>query len=87
MIYIENYLAGRTDEFRDSEARLTITDGVETLKVAVDPAGYNDEQYWLAGCIRSDGGGGGFEWRAVEEFEQRNPYQGKKLHCMQIFGL
>jgi uncharacterized protein YfaP (DUF2135 family) len=84
MIYIDNY-SGQAAQFRDSEARLTITDGIETVKVSIDPAGYNNEKYWLAGCLRSNGDG--FEWRNVETFEQTSPYPAKKLHCMQVFGL
>ena len=87
MIYIDDY-TGRPEQFRDSEVRLTITDGIETVKVSLDPAsggGYDNEKYWLAGCVRSDGDG--FEWRNVETFERTSPFPAKKLHCLQVFGL
>jgi len=98
MIYVEDYsmedsLGPRNNpprtydptgqQFRDSQVRLTITDGVQTKKVDMKKAGYNKEQYWLAGCVRSDGDG--FEWKEIETFETNSPE--KDLRCMEVFGL
>ena len=64
MIYIDDY-SDQPHLFGDSEARLAIMDSVETVKVKIDPAGYSNEQYWLAGCVRPRREGG-FEWKSVE---------------------
>jgi len=84
MIYIDDY-SRRPEQFKVSDARLTITDGVQTVKVKICPSSFNNERYWLAGCIRSTEGG--FEWKNVETFERASPRWAKQLHCMQVFGL
>merc|ERR1719187_629106 len=89
MIYVDDYSMHDNsdengDQFRDSQARLTITDGVETVKVDFEESGYNKERYWLAGCVRSDGDG--FEWKKIETFARSLDRQ-TLLRCMEVFDL
>ena len=84
MIYIDDY-SNQPAQFRDSEARLTVTDGVQTVKVNIEEAGYNNEKYWLAGCVRSDGDA--FEWKSIETFEAGSPLEDQALRCMEVFQL
>ena len=84
MIFIADY-SNQPAQFRDSEARLTITDGVQTVKVNIEEADYNNEKYWLAGCVRSDGDA--FEWKGIETFETGSPLEEQALRCMEVFEL
>merc|ERR1719219_1205335 len=54
LVYVDATTSDRT-EFRDSEARITITDGYETTVVKMVVNQYANERYWVVGAIQFDG--------------------------------
>merc|ERR1719290_261333 len=54
LVYVDATTSDRT-EFRDSEARITITDGYETTVVKMVVNQYANERYWVVGAIRFSG--------------------------------
>merc|ERR1719495_383579 len=54
MIFIDDY-SNIPDQFKDSAARITITDGVQTIRVNIVTKEFAEEKFWLAGCLRSKG--------------------------------
>lgn len=84
MIYVDDY-SQKPQQFINSTARLTITDGIQTIKVPMKTQDYGRERYWLAGCLRLVGDT--FEWKKVDTFLGNSPKDEAGDHCMGVFGI
>merc|ERR1712154_49881 len=48
MIFVNNYLASKVEEFKVSEAHVTITDGVVSHNLDLHPGSHENENWWLS---------------------------------------
>merc|ERR1712228_278789 len=72
MVFVHHFGSTRdTEEFRSSGVHLTITDGLVTSVIAMNPENYNGEEHWLAGCMRKISSG--FEFEPVNSFLNSKP--------------
>jgi len=80
-VFVHDY-SRNPQQFAGSGARLTITDGRETVKVRMDEERYGEEHYWWAGCLKIGGRRGGFRWRTVGTFHRESPVQKAGDRCI-----
>ena len=75
-------------EFKKSGARVTITDGLITEEAIMNPATYEAERYWLAGCLRVEDGQ--YEFRQPPTsgiYFQYFPAIQVPDYCLTIYGI
>ena len=73
-------------EFKNSGARITITDGLKTEEAIMNTATYEAERYWLAGCLRVEDGQYEFKQPPTEGiFFQFLPSTEVGNYCSKIF--
>ena len=53
MVYVRNH--NENDQLGDSELQLTIVSTSGTLYEVMDNTDFNNEHYWLAGCLSFNG--------------------------------
>jgi len=85
MVFVHHFGSTRdTEEFRSSGVHLTITDGLVTSVITMNPENYNGEEHWLAGCMRKTSSG--FEFEPVNSFLNSKPSEEVPNLCLEKFG-
>lgn len=84
MVYVDDF-SRDAQQFIKSGTHVTIMDGIVAVKSQMDTRNYEQERYWLAGCLRMVGDT--FEWREVDVFLQNEPKDEAKNHCLGVFGI
>ena len=83
-VIVHNYVASRAEQFRSSGAHISLTDGVVSHNLDMRPASYSGEQYWVAGCIRFQGGS--YEFMPLNVFFNSAPHEEVPDMCLEHFG-
>ena len=84
MIFVNNYQASKVAEFKESEAHVTITNGVVSHNLDLHPASHENENWWLAGCLRFTGDS--YEFMALDVFFNSKPSEEVSNMCLENFG-
>ena len=84
MIFVNNYQASKVAEFKVSEAHVTITNGVVSHNLDLHSASHENENWWLAGCLRFTGDS--YEFMALDVFFNSKPSEEVADMCLENFG-
>ena len=84
MILVNNYVASKSAEFKHSEAHVTITNGIVSHNLDLNPADHDAENWWLAGCLRFNGDS--YEFMALDVFFDSKPSEEVSDMCLENFG-
>ena len=83
MVFVQDYSA-EPEQFKTSEAHISITDGRVSHSIDLQPISYKSEQYWLAGCIRFQAGS--YEFMPLNVFFNSRPSDEVPDMCLENFG-
>ena len=83
MVFVQDY-SEQPEQFRRSQAHISITDGVVSHSIDLQPVSYKTEQYWLAGCIRFQSGS--YEFMPLNVFFNSRPSDEVPDMCLENFG-
>jgi len=87
MIYIHKF-DGEPDELFDSDARVSIIDGIKTTSTYLREEDFGNEDYFVAGCIRILGHNGNdslYEWAPIKRFFSNDPNAYNSDLCLNVF--
>ena len=84
MVFVDNFIGSKVDEFKSSEAHISMTDGVVSHNIDLQASEYKDEKYWLAGCIRFVDGS--YEFMPLNAFFNDKPSEEVPDMCLENFG-
>jgi len=84
MVFVDNFYDSKFEEFRNSEAHISMTDGIVSHSIDFQPTDYNNEKFWLAGCIRFNDGS--YEFMPLNVFFNTRPSEEVPDMCLENFG-
>jgi len=84
MVFVNNFVTSKSEEFKNSQAHIGITDGIMSHSIDMKITAYRNEKYWLAGCIRFRDGS--YEFMPLNTFFNDRPDEEVPDMCLENFG-